>query len=402
MNQGTHFSGQPILAQILNLVPRAKVLQLAQLHDSDRYYKKFKTYDHLVAMLYTIFSRCTSIREVVTGMLACEHRLRHAGVSYTPRRSTLSDANRRRDFQVFEAIYRYLYRRYAASLPDSCSEKWFSKLYIVDSTTISLFQEILKNAGPSALNGKRKGGVKAHTLIKADEDVPHLVSLTAASTSDRTFMKEIQLPPGSIVAFDRAYVNFEIFNKWTAQGISFVSRLKSDAAYDIVESRSVEAPEREKGVEEDTEVILGHRYHTNKVKARLVVYTDQGSKRTFTFLTNNFDLAPSTIARIYQKRWQIELLFRRIKQNYPLRYFLGDNVNAIKVQIWCALIADLLLNVIHRTCKRSWAFANLSSMVRLHLMTYIDLGRFLNNPERALLRLSVERGDVPELNLFPT
>lgn len=404
MSKGTHFSGQPILAQIMNLIPRSEVRHLAARFQSDRYYKKFKTYDHFVAMMYTILSSCTSIREVVTGLLASHNRLHHLGVSYLPRKSTLSDANCRRDYRVFEAIYRSLYARHARSLPDSRRESWVSKLFIVDSTTISLFQEILKNAGRTPMNGKRKGGIKAHTLVKADEDVPQMVRLTSGATHDSTFLKHIDLPRGSIVTFDRAYSDYSIFERWTQNGISFITRLRKNAVSETVDERAVNEKQKQKGVISDTVIILGHQKHdrVTRTKVRRIVYQDEKQGRTFEFVSNNMSMAPSTIAEIYQKRWQIEILFKRIKQNYPLRYFLGDNENAIKIQIWCALIADLLLKIIRKQSERKWAFANMVSMVRLHLMTYISLVSFLNNPEDALLRAQKERKSEAIWSLFPT
>ena len=402
MNQGTFFSGQPILAQIVNLIPRSHVQLLAREFGTDRYYKKFKTYHHLIAMLYTVYNRCTSLREVVTGLMACENRLRHVQVTYTPRRSTLADANCRRDYRVFEGIYRYLYRTYASVLPDSYPDKWMSKLYIVDSTTITLFSDVMKGVGRPAFNGKRKGGIKAHTLMKADEDVPRLVVLKPATSSDRAFLREVAVPSGSIVVFDRAYVNFKIYNDWTEEETTFITRLSKRVIPEILEERDVPEEEHNLGVRRDTHVLLGHKTQEHKVKARLVFYWDEKSKRTFEFLTNNFAMTPSVVARIYQQRWQIEILFKRIKQNYPLQYFLGDNPNAIKVQIWCALIADLLLKIIRKRCTRAWSFANLASMVRLHLMTYIDLISFLNQPEKALLKTHGQRRDELEWSLFPT
>jgi len=369
MNQGTHFSGQPILSQLVKLIPRSEVQRLAGVHGSDRYYKKFKTYEHLVAMLYTVFARCTSLREVVTGLLASENRLMHLSVDYSVRRSTLADANRRRDCGVFAAIYGYLYGRYAHLLPDSRSKKWRSKLFIVDSTTISLFQEILKNAGRNPLNGKRKVGVKAHTIMKAEEDVPRLVCLRSGASSDRNFMKDIDVPAGSIIVFDRAYVNYAIYNRWKSEDITFVTRLAPNSILTAEKDRLVSQRARSEGVKSDARVTLGFANQPNKVTARVISYCDKVSGRHFNFVTNNFRLGPVTIARIYQRRWQIELFFKRLKQNYPLRYFLGDNANAVKIQIWCAVIADLLLKIVRSQCKKQWSFANLASMVRLHLLT---------------------------------
>lgn len=403
MNKSNHFTGQPIFAQILKLISRQQVNQLAKAYQSDRYYKRFKTYDHLVTMLFAILSKCTSLREVTTGLVACDTKLLHLGMSYFPRRSTLSDANCSRTAKVFEQIYYKLYQRYKGHLPDSQTKGWKSKLYIFDSTTISLFQEILKNAGRSPMNGKRKGGIKAHTLIKADEDVPCLVHLTPGSAHDSPFMKMIKLPEGSIVVFDKGYNDYRQYARWSQQNVNFVTRINNAAIYEPLAEHSVSNNQRLKGVLRDQQIRLGHHHHTRitKVIVRMVTYYDCKSKRTFRFITNNFQLAPATIANVYKHRWQIETLYKRIKQNYPLRYFLGDNENAIKIQIWCALIADLLLKVIRKHVKRKWAFANLSSMIRLHLMNYIHLYQFLNSPEKALnKKLSEHKNNL--LNLFPT
>ena len=163
---------------------------------------------------------------MIIGLLACQGKLQHLGMNYSIRKSTLSDANKRRTSNVFEDIYMDLYNRCAKSLPDSQSRKWFSRLYIMDSTTISLFQEILKGAGLSAVNGKRKGGMKAHTLMKAEEDVPQLVRLTAAASNDTNFMSEIHLPKGSILTFDRGYNDYSQLSRWKeGKRVKFFQRL---------------------------------------------------------------------------------------------------------------------------------------------------------------------------------
>ena len=383
MSKSTFFTGQPIFSQIIDLLSIPRINRIAHQNKTDRYCKKFLTYDHLIVMLYAIFNRCTSIREVVTGLLACQGKLQHLGMNYSIRKSTLSDANKRRTSNVFEDIYMDLYNRCAKSLPDSQSRKWFSRLYIMDSTTISLFQEILKGAGLSAVNGKRKGGMKAHTLMKAEEDVPQLVRLTAAASNDTNFMSEIHLPKGSILTFDRGYNDYSQLIRWETNKVTWVTRLRKLTALETLASRPVSDHHQKNGVVSDSLVRLGWQKKI-KLQARIIVYYDAKEKRTFEFLTNNIEFYPLTIAQIYQHRWQIETLFKRIKQNYPLRNFLGDNENAIRIQVWCALIADLLLKIINRQIKRAWSFANPSSMIRLHLMTYINLRKFLNNPEKAL------------------
>jgi hypothetical protein len=254
----------------------------------------------------------------------------------------LSDANNRRSEAVFGQIYESLYTRYRHLLPDSRKGK-SRKLYIADSTTISLFQEVLRNAGRTAANGKRKGGIKVHTLMRSDEDVPCLIRFSKAAAHDTPFLNELQLPPGSVLVFDRGYNDYSQFQRFSDQNVTWVTRKRSNAVYRTTENLPINEAQRSRGVLKDRLVVLGHLQHKDHpfVQARIINYTDLQSGKKFQFLTNNIKLAPSTIASYYQKRWQIETLFKRFKQNYPLRFFLGDSENAIKIQIWCAMIASL-------------------------------------------------------------
>src|SRR6266498_2445317 len=174
MNKSTFFSGQPIFTQLLKFIPRDIVSRIVCNNKADRYCKRFNTYEHLVTMLYSVFNNCNSLREVTTGMLAFEQRLTHLGIRYHPRRSTISDANTRRSAEVFGEIYFNLFKKYAQFLSDSRTKSRASKLYIFDATTISLFQEVLRTGGPNPASGKRKGGIKVHTLIRSDQDVPSM------------------------------------------------------------------------------------------------------------------------------------------------------------------------------------------------------------------------------------
>jgi hypothetical protein len=387
MGKNANFTGQPVFSQLLNHLPSSRIRSLALQSGSERYVKHFKTYDHLVSMLYSSFHNCRSLREVVTGMMACHSRLVHLGLHDHPKRSTLSDANKRRDSAVFEQIYYLIYRRYRSFLSDSRSKgRMDSRLFIVDSTTISLFQEILKNAGTSPMNGKRKGGIKAHVLMRADQDVPCLVRMTSAATNDSPFLKEIQLPKGSVLVFDRGYRSYEQYQRLNDQNITWITRKKANAAMEVIDQRKVSKQQALVGVVSDERVILGNTQNKKQLRLQIrrIVYKDQASDKTFEFLTNNTTMKPSTIAQLYERRWQIELLFKRLKQNNQLTYFLGDNENAIRIQIWCAMIADLIIKVIQRKVKRSWSFSNLASMLRIHLMSYTSLIDFLENPDRKM------------------
>jgi hypothetical protein len=386
MNKSTFFSGQPIFTQLLRFIPKNSVERIAREHKADYYSKRLNTYEHLVTMLYSIFNNCNSLREVSTGMLASEQRLNHLGIRYHPRRSTISDANNRRMAEVFGDIYYSLYKRYASFLSDSRKNNKASKLYIFDATTISLFQEVLRTSGKNP-SGKRKGGIKVHTLIRSDQDVPCMIRYSAAAANDSQFLKEVHLPKASIIVFDRGYYDFTTLNRFTSDSITWVTRLRKMFTYKILQQYIL--PENEESIISDQQVQLGWRSGI-RVMARLICYRDCESGEEYRFVSNNFKMKATTITNLYKKRWQIELLFKRMKQNYPLKYFLGDSENAIQIQIWCSLIADLLLKIVKKGAAAKWSFSNLAAMVRLHLMTYIDLNGFLKSPEKALMKMFVK------------
>lgn len=383
MSKNTFFTGQPVLTQILSFVNRDSIKRISRTGSYDRYYKSFDTYSHLITMLYCMLNKCTSSREVVSGMKACHNKLAHLGIKKAPGKSTLCDANKKRSFEAFAQIYDSLYNHHKRLLPDS-RHSLRSKLFIADSSTITLFQEILKAPSMSKMNGKRKGGIKVHTLIDSENDVPVKINFSSACENDVAFLKEINLDSGAFIVFDKGYVDYSQYERMSKDGVFFVTRQRKGSYFKEIYANNVHENSRSKGVLGDRVIILGTRTHAKKVKlkARLVLFYDKEKQREFEFLTNNFLLPPEQIAELYKKRWQIELLFKRVKQNFPLKYFLGDNENAIKIQIWCAFIADLLIKIVQEQLKRKWAFSNLSSIIRLHLMSYIDLFKFLNNPDR--------------------
>lgn len=383
MSKSTYFTGQPVLNQLLSFVDKAAIKRIADRGGYDKYYKSFTTYAHLITMLYCCFTNCTSSREVVSGMKACYHKLKHLGITKVPGKSTLCETNQKRSSEVFEHIYKYLYQRHKHLLPDSRSD-FKSKLYIADATVISLFQQILKAPYMGKASGKRKGGIKVHTLLNAQDDLASQISFTSARANDMTFLKEITLSKSSFIVFDKGYSDYFQYQRISNEGVYFVTRQRRGASYSINQDKTVTVDSHLKGVCKDQIITLGTRTHPKKIKlkSRLVTFYDQSNDRVFEFLTNNFDLLPEEIANIYKKRWQIELVFKRIKQNYPLKYFLGDNENAIKIQIWCVFIADLIVKLVHSLTKRKWAYSNLRTIIRLHLMSYINLWKFLNNPDK--------------------
>ena len=379
MNKSKNFSGQPIISQVLKFIPSSLIARTAKKEMSDRYYKRFKTYDHLVTMIFASLSGSSSLREVSSIMLACEGKINHLGLSNYPKRSTLSDANKKRSSTVFAAIYHSIYNRYRHFLSDSNPRALsVQDLKIVDSSTIGLFSDVLKGVGRNPLAGRKKGGIKMHTMINACEDVPCLIRFTSAATHDHTFLKELDLKKGSFVVFDKGYVDYTQYHNWTLEDIYFVTRQKANAVYESLEEFPVQ-DHIHSGVlkDERIEVFKGKQLIT----LRRVAFYHAEQKRVYEFISNNFELEADKIADIYKQRWQIETLFKRLKQNFPLKYFLGDNQNAIEIQIWVSLIIQLIMLVIQRQAKRKWAFSNMMAVIRYHLMTYIDLFKFLKKPD---------------------
>jgi Transposase DDE domain/Domain of unknown function (DUF4372) len=408
MSKSTFFTGQPVLNQLLRLIPEHLINRLSEKFESDRYYKTFKTFDHLVSMLFCGFHQCTSLRELVTGLQANSSRLSHLGLKHTPRRSTLSDANKNRSADFFEALFHELFKLHYGVLPDSRKHRSvYDRMFIIDSTTISLFSDVMKAAGYYR-NGKRKGGIKAHTLMSVKDRVPAFVYLSESAKNDRVFMPMLTLPTGSVVAMDKGYVNYTVMNQWTQDKVTWVTRLNERAVYQVIENREVTQHHIKNGVIRDQNIILGHQQTQSKrpiQQARLVNYRDESKNRTFTFVTNNLEFSPLTISNIYQRRWDIESLFKRVKQNFQFHAFLGDNENAIKIQVWCSLIADLLIAIIKAKVDKlrqsKWGFSNIAGLIRLHLNTYIDLMKFLLNPEKSMLKYTREL-TPKQLLLFAT
>jgi len=403
MNKNKNFTGQPILNQLLKFLDRGDIRAIAIRYGADRYVKKFSTYHHVVVMLFAAIEGYHSIREVILGLLANAHKLSHLGLNYLVRRSTFSEANARRSSSVFGDIYTSTYRKHARFLSDSqLSDADMKRLYIMDSTTITLFKDILRGVGRQPKEGRKKGGIKAHTIIKVSDNVPCLIRYSEAVRHDHMFLQEVhRLPVGSIITFDKGYVDYAQYEAFTKEGIWYVTRLRENAIYQAGGENDI--PENaDSGVLKDEEVIL---YYGDGKKqehrARRIAYWDSANSRLFEFITNNFELPAEKVAIIYKKRWQIELLFKQLKQNFPLKYFLGDNENAIEIQLWAAMLANLIITLVKSMVKRSWAFSNLVSVIRQQLMSYISVYRFLEDPEGSWRAIIKENHAKYQNSLFP-
>lgn len=384
MNKSTHFFGTSVFGQLISLIDPKIITDSAKSCNSDRYIKKFTTKDHLISMLFCSFAKCTSLREVSGAMLGLSGKTKHFQLNHIPRKSTLGDANQRRDAEVFGKIYNKLLVPYGHILSDSRIKNILHKqIQIFDSTTISLFKDILKCVGRNPKNGKKKGGIKVHTVINVDETVPQLIWFTEAKTHDHILLEKLKLDANTIYVFDKGYNDYAAFKLLSKNQTGFVTRIKDNAVYETINCNEIEE-HIHSGVLEDQiiEITVKEKSIESKLKLRKIRFYDRVLKREFEFLTNLFEMRADLVAAIYKLRWQIELLFKQLKQNFPLKYFLGDNENAIKIQIYCALIANLLMTVIQKTLKKSWAFSNLVSFCKIHLFNYIHLISFLENPDK--------------------
>jgi len=376
MNKSTTYVGQHVLSQILSLCPKNEIAHLFAKAKSDYKVKRLKSWEHFVTMMFSVLSASTSLRETCMGLEAYEGKLNHINIKGVPARSTLSDANKRRPSSVFQAIFNHLNNKYKGAISDSTLPKEvLSKLFLVDSTVFSLFKAILKTTGRHSDNGRKKGGIKQNTMLDGATLMPLLVRFNAAADNDQQFLAFIKLPKGSYLTFDKGYNNYQQFAVFTAAGIFFITRQKSNAVYKSVSEKILtgqmpDAVLKEEEIEQSYKDAEGK---THVLRLRRIAWWDAEGNRAYEFITNNFDLSAQVVADIYRYRWRIELFFKKLKQNFPLHYFLGDNQNAIEIQIWCALTALLLLSHIHFQNKSKMAFSNMVSILRMHLPSYISI-----------------------------
>lgn len=359
-------------------------------------------------MLYAVIMRFDSLREITASLLAETRKLAHLGITFKIGRSTLADANKRRPEAIFEAIYRELYATYRHVLSsDSRSgqtPKWMKRLQIIDSTTVTLFSNVLfKGVGRHPKTGKKKGGIKVHTVIHANEGVPSDIKFTSAATNDSFMLKPTTLHKGDIMAMDRAYIDYEKFQQLTERGVVYVTKMKKSLKYTILSDVMYQTPDGLTEVRIQTVEFVKQKKdgETIRHKARMISYCDEKKRKLISLLTNDMESDPDEIIAIYHQRWEIELLFKQMKQNFPLKYFYGESANAIKIQIWVTLIANLLLMVMQKGLKRSWSFSGLATMVRITLMYYVDFYSLFNNPEKDWeILLEEASGEPPQPSLF--
>ena len=367
-----------LFSQLLQQFPRNEFARLVGKHKGERNAKGFTCWTQFVSMLFCQLAHTDSLRDVCNGLRCCLGKLVHLGVKEAPKRSTLSYANRVRPAALYEDLFWSTLAHFRSRRMLGAKRHRFrfkNKLLSFDSTTISL----CLNLFPWAEFRRAKGGVKAHVLLDHDDYMPRFVRITEAKQHDVKAARLLDLKPGSIVAMDRAYNDYDLFARWIEAEVYFVTRMKENAAYDVVESYALPT---NRNILSDEDIVLTGPQAGKKCPHRLrrIVVWDEENQREIVLLTNHFDFGATTIAAIYKDRWQIELFFKALKQNLKVKSFVGTTENALRIQIWTALIALLILKWLHYISKAGWSLSNLASLLRLNLFTYRDLTDWLHNP----------------------
>lgn len=369
-----------LFSQLLREIPRIEFERLVQRHGAERHSKGFTCWNQLVSMVFCHVAGADSLREICNGLACCLGKLVHLDVRRMPNKSTLAYANSHRPADLYEDLLFAVLDRFRSSgrLGGPAGRRRFrfkNKLFSLDSTTISLCLSLF----PWASFRRAKGGVKVHVLLDHGDYMPAFAVISEAKKHDVTVAKSLRFNRGSIVAMDRAYNDYRLFAAWTDRGVFFVTRMKDNAVYEVVERRRV--PKNRKILSDEIIRLTG-------VKAaekcphmlRRVVVWDEENDRQIVLLTNHLQFGATTIADIYKDRWQIELFFKALKQNLRIKTFIGTTENALRIQIWTALLALVLLKWLHYLSRGPWSFSNLVSLLRLNLFTYRDLMEWIANP----------------------
>jgi hypothetical protein len=363
-----------MFSQILKLIPRTAFQRIVQQTGAEARSKGLSSWSQFVAMLFCQLGRAHSLREIEGGLKSCEGKLVHLGID-APARSSLSYANAHRPWKLFEQVFYGLYETVAAQVPGKRKFRFKNKLVSVDSTVIDLCLSLYD----WAKFRRTKGAVKLHLVLDHDGYLPAFGLITDGKVQDVTVARQFSFAPGTIVVDDRGYNDYRLFAEWTAAEIFFVTRLKANAQFEVVEEH--EPPQHRRILKDQTIRLTGPGAQEKCPHVlRRVEAVREETGDILVFLTNHHGLGASTIAAVYKDRWQIELFFKALKQNLKIKTFVGTSANAVKTQIWTALIAMLLLRYLQMTARFDWSLANLVALLRMNLFTHRDLIAWLAEP----------------------
>jgi hypothetical protein len=362
-----------MFSQLLQLFSRLEFEQLVRQHRAERHARGFTCWGHFVAMLFCQLGQAQSLREICGGLACCEGKLRHLGVPEAPKRSTLAYANEHRPWELYQSVFQSLYQR-CLQVAESARPFRFRKPRVtLDATLIDLCASLYDWAKYK----RTKGAVKLHLLLDHQGYLPRFVVITPGNVQEIEVARELHFEPGTILVMDRAYVDYAWYERLTQQGVFFVTRLRSDAHFRVAEERPV--PPRGR-ILRDQIIQLGSHWYRQPHRLRRLEVGVPDQDETLVLLTNHLEFGPTTVARLYRDRWQIEVFFRALKQNLRVKSFVGTSANALKTQIWIALIAMLLLKYLQLRASRGWSLSNLVALLRHQLFVYRDLWAWLDRP----------------------
>lgn len=365
-----------LFSQVLSLINRDDFARAVRQWDAERSAKGFRCWDQFVAMTFCQLGGADSLREICGGLSTALGKLAHLGLKEAPSRSTLGYANTHRPWQLYETVfYRLLEQAGALAAKQKRRFRFKNPLFSIDSSTIDLCLSMYD----WAKFRRTKGAVKLHLMLNHQGYLPQWALLTDGKVQDVTVAKTLDFEPGTIMVMDRGYIDYDLFDYWTGEGVWFVTRAKGNMAYRVVKQRDV--PDRGNVLRDEEIEFTGYDAHrVCPHRLRRIVVWDEENQREIVLLTNHMDFAASTIGRIYKDRWQIELFFKAIKQNLKIKTFVGTSENAVKTQIWTALLCMLVLKILQMRSTFGWSLSNLAAMLRFNLLTYRDLWIWLNRP----------------------
>lgn len=341
-------NARSIFLQLLQWIPRYEFQNAADKYEGDKGIRRLPCWAQFVALLFGQLTGHNSLRAIEVGLKSAKKKLYHLGIMYEIYRSTISDANDRRDARIYEEVFYRLLPKVQRVAPKS-RLKVKGPLLALDSSTIELCLEL----SPWARFHHSKGAFKLHTAIDLAGDLPTVMVITDGRTHDITVAKKIHFAGGTVLIMDKAYINYKWMWELTQNGVWFVTRMKTNCQYRVRECRETN---RTQGIMADQIIRLkSQRGKEYEGKLRKVSYCEPETKKRYTFLTNRFDLAAKTICNLYKARWQVELFFKTMKQHLQVKKFLGTSVNAVTTQVWIALIAYLLLSMVKFLCKLGWS-----------------------------------------------
>ena len=363
-----------MFSQILKLIPRTDFERIVKTTGAQKGAKGFSSWSQFVAMLFCQLGRAHSLREIEGGLKSCEGKLSHLGIE-APARSTLSYANSHRPWQTFEKVFYGLYETVAARSLGKHKFRFKNKLVSIDSTVIDLCLSMYDWAKYQ----RTKGAVKLHLVLDHDGYLPCFGIITDGKVHDVKVAHQIHFAPGTIVVDDRGYNDYRLFANWSETDVFFVTRMKDNALYEVVETHK---PPRNQNVLSDESIRLTGTGASDKCPhlLRRIEFVREDTGTILVFLTNNSQLSATTVAAIYKDRWQIELFFKTLKQNLKIKSFIGTTENAVRTQLWIALIAMLMLKYLQHSSKFGWSMSNLVALLRMNLFTHRDLMAWIDQP----------------------